>query len=94
MMKQLYQSMACLMAAATLLSGCSMLTAQGRQERAYSRYVHKMSSGRAKQQKRFFSKQKNTMPVTQPTEPVMTSEVSGPESVGDGSGSFGDSGGQ
>ncbi|MEO8044397.1 MAG: hypothetical protein ABI674_05780 [Spartobacteria bacterium] len=85
-MKRLYRSFACLTAAATLLSGCSMLTAQGRQERAYSRYVHKMSAGRAKQQKRFFSKEKNTMPVMQPTEPAITSEASGPESLGDGSG--------
>ncbi len=91
-MKQLYRNIACLVAAATLLSGCSMLTAQGRQERAYSRYVHKMSAGRAKQQKRFFSKQKSTMPVTQPTDPVITSEASGPESFSDDSGSFADSG--
>ncbi len=93
-MKNLYRAGACLAAAATLLSGCSMLTAQGRQERAYSRYVNKMSAGRVKQQKRFFSKQKNTMPVMHPTEPTVTSEVSGPESVGTGSGSMSESGGQ
>jgi hypothetical protein len=93
-MKKLYRAGACLAAAATLLSGCSMLTAQGRQERAYSRYVHKMSAGRVKQQKRFFAKGKTTMPVTQPTEPVVTSEVSGPESVSAGSGAMGESGGQ
>ncbi len=92
-MKKLYRACICLTAAATLLSGCSMLTTQGRQERAYSRYVHKMSAGRSKQQKRFFSKQKNTMPVTQPTEPMISSEAAGPESVGDG-GSLSVSGGQ
>ncbi len=94
MTKKLYRASVCLLAAATLLSGCSMLTTQGRQERAYSRYVHKMSAGRSKQQKRFFSKQKNTMPVTQPTEPMITSEASGPESIGDGSEALADSGGQ
>ena len=91
-MKKLYRACLCLTAAATLLSGCSMLTAQARQERAYSRYVHKMSAGRIKQQKRFFSG-KNTMPVTQPTEPMIASEASGPESIGD-RGSLSVSGGQ
>ncbi len=94
MTKNLYRNFACLTAAAILFSGCSMLTAQGRQERAYSRYVNKMSAGRAKQQKRFFSKQKNTMPVTEPSEPIMTTEASGPESVGDSGAASGDSGGQ
>lgn len=94
MKTNLYRNLACLTAAATLLSGCSMLTKQGRQERSYSRYVQKMSAGRAKQQKRFFSKNNNTMPVTQPSDPVMTTEASGPESVGDGGESSGDSGGQ
>jgi hypothetical protein len=84
-MKNLYRASALLLAAATLLSGCSMLTAQGRRERAYARYVHKSSLGRIKQQKRF-AMQKNTMPVMQPSEPMVTSEASGPESVGDGSG--------
>jgi hypothetical protein len=36
-----------------------------------------------KQQKRFAAKG-NTMPVTHLTEPVETTEVSGPESMGDG----------
>ncbi|MEO5719789.1 MAG: hypothetical protein ABIR29_14625 [Chthoniobacterales bacterium] len=84
MIKKLYQTSACLLAATIFLSGCSMLTTQGRQQRAYSRYVHKMSGGRAKQQK-LFAKGKS-MPVTQPTESIMTSESSGPQSVGDGSG--------
>ncbi len=91
MKKDFYQNVACLTAVAILFSGCSMLTAQGRRERAYTRYVHKMSAGRAKQQKRFFSKEKNTMPVMHPTEPMITSEASGPESFGD---SGGEAGGQ
>ena len=66
-----------------LLSGCSMLTAQGRRERAYERYVRKMSQGRVKQQKRFAARG-NTMPVMHLSEPVETTNVSGPESVGSG----------
>jgi outer membrane biogenesis lipoprotein LolB len=83
-MKRLYRASALLLVAATLLSGCSMLTARGRQERAYKRYVHKSSLGRLKQQKRFAAR-RNTMPVTHTaaTEPT---EASGPESVGDGGG--------
>ena len=83
-MKRLYRAGALLLVVATLLSGCSMLTAQGRQERAYQRYVRKSSLGRFKQQKRFAARG-NTMPVTHPAvlEPT---EASGPESVGDGNG--------
>ena len=84
-MKKLYRAMALLLVTSTLLSGCSMLTAQGRQERAYERYVKKSSAGRLKQQKRMSAK-KSTMPVMQPTEPMVATEVSGPESVGAGSG--------
>ena len=51
-----------------------MLTAQGRRERAYDRYVRKSSQGRVKQQKRFAAKG-NTMPVTHLSEPVETTEV-------------------
>ena len=67
-----------------LLSGCSMLTAHGRRARAYDRYVHKSSQGRVKQQKRFAARG-NTMPVMHLSEPVETTDVSGPESVSDGS---------
>lgn len=84
-MKKLYRVSTLLLAAATLLSGCSMLTAQGRQERAYARYVRKSSLGRVKQQK-LFAARGNTMPVTHPSEPVATTEASGPQSVGTGSG--------
>jgi len=84
-MKKLYRASALLILALTLLSGCSMLTAQGRQEGAYARYVRKSSLGRVKQQK-LFAARGNTMPVTHSTEPVMTTEASGPESVSEGSG--------
>jgi outer membrane biogenesis lipoprotein LolB len=83
-MKKFSRAIALLLVGSTLLSGCSMLTARGRQERAYERYVHKSSLGRVKQQKRFAAKG-NTMPVTHPTEALAT-EASGPESVGAGSG--------
>jgi hypothetical protein len=82
-MKKCSRAIALLLVGSTLLSGCSMLTARGRQERAYERYVHKSSLGRIKQQKRFAKG--NTMPVMHPTESTST-EASGPESVGNGSG--------
>ena len=83
-MKKFSRAIALLLVGSTLLSGCSMLTAQGRRERAYDRYVRKSSQGRVKQQKRFAAKG-NMMPVTHSSEPVETAEASGPESVGDGS---------
>jgi hypothetical protein len=83
-MKPLARALALILVAATLLSGCSMLTASGRRERAYERYVRKSSLGRVKQQKQIkFAK--NTLPMTQPTAPMVTTEASGPESVSDGS---------
>ena len=82
-MKKFSRAIALLLVGSTLLSGCSMLTAQGRRERAYDRYVRKSSQGRVKQQKRFAAKG-NTMPVMHLSEPVETTEVSGPESVSDG----------
>jgi hypothetical protein len=85
-MKRLYRASALFLVAATLLSGCSMLTAQGRRQRAYERYVRKSSLGRVKQQKRFAARG-NTMPVMHAT-PVVSepTEASGPESMSDGSG--------
>jgi hypothetical protein len=79
-MKKLFRASVLLLLVATLLSGCGMLTAQGRQERAYAHYVRKSSLGRVKQQK-LFAARGNTMPVTHSSEPVMTTETSGPESV-------------
>ena len=82
-MKKFSRAIAFLLVGSTLLSGCSMLTAQGRRERAYDRYVRKSSQGRVKQQKRFAAKG-NTMPVMHLSGPVETTEGSGPESVSDG----------
>jgi hypothetical protein len=84
-MKRLYRASALFLVGATLLSGCSMLTARGRQERAYERYVRNSSLGRLKQQKRFAARG-NTMPVMHPTEPMVTAEASGPESVSENGG--------
>ncbi len=84
-MKKFYRALALFLAGATLFSGCSMLTTNGRNQRAYERYVRKSSLGRVKQQKRM-SYRKTTLPVMQPTEPMESTEVSGPQSVGDGSG--------
>jgi len=84
-MKKFSRAIALLLVGSTLLSGCSMLTARGRQERGYERYVHKSSLGRVKQQKRFAAKG-NTMPVTHMAEAMEATEASGPESIGDSHG--------
>ncbi len=89
MIKKLYRSLACLLLSSLLFSSCSMLTAQGRQERAYKNYVQKSSKARLKQKKLFASRQKDPMPVmhNEPGEPVVTMETgSGPESVSEGGG--------
>jgi uncharacterized lipoprotein len=62
------------------LSGCSMLTKSGRQERAYSKYVRKQSGARVKQQSRFRTKQPKMPTQPAPSEPTETTE-SGPESM-------------
>ena len=82
-MKKFSRAIALLLVGSTLLSGCSMLTAQGRRQRTYERYVRKSSQGRVKQQKRFAAKG-NTMPVMHLSGPVETTESSGPESVSNG----------
>jgi hypothetical protein len=69
-----------LLAGSILLSGCSMLTAQGRRERAYARYVAKCSHRRVKQQS-VLSALRSHIPKLEPTEPVVTTELGGPESV-------------
>jgi uncharacterized lipoprotein len=62
------------------LSGCSMLTKSGRQERAYSKYVRKQSGARVKQQARFRTKQPKMPKQPEPSEPTETTET-GPESM-------------
>lgn len=84
-MKMHLRNFVALLLAAVLLPGCSMLTARGRQEAAYARYVSKSSKGRVKQQRMFHSG-KQSMPVTTPErEEVQTSTTSaqdsGPQAV-------------
>lgn len=78
------KSPALLLAALLVLPGCSMLSKSGRQQAAYERYVRKMSLGRARQQ-RLFHNGAPPMPITQPSEPVVTSATveneSGPVAV-------------
>jgi hypothetical protein len=74
-----------LLLSALLLSGCSMLTAQGRREHAYARYVRKCSNGRVKQQSRI-SSWRAKIPQVTPSEPVVRMDVSGPEAVTTGDG--------
>jgi hypothetical protein len=77
-----------LLLAALFLPGCSMLTANGRREAAYSHYVNKQSQGRVKQ-RRMFHSNKPQMPVND--EPAAASEpvesvsagTTGPEAVGE-----------
>jgi hypothetical protein len=57
-----------------------MLSAQGRRERAYDRYVEKMSRGRLQQQQRL-SAMRAQVPPAMMSEPVVTANASGPESV-------------
>jgi hypothetical protein len=59
-------------------SGCSYLTARGRREAAYARYVRHSSSGRVKMQRQFTGFPK--IPTAQPANqsPQITA---GPESV-------------
>jgi hypothetical protein len=57
-----------------------MLTAQSRRERAYDRYVEKMSRGRSQQQQHL-SAMRAQVPPVMISEPVVTSNASGPESV-------------
>ena len=79
-MNRLARQLALLLLGALLLSSCSMLTAQGRSERAYARYVAKCSKSRIKQQRKL-TRQHFRIPILEPSEPVITTGVSGPESV-------------
>jgi len=79
-MNRLARHLALVLVGVLLLSGCSMLTAQGRRERAYAHYVAKSSKGRIKLQRKL-SSQRARIPILEPSPPVITTGVSGPESV-------------
>lgn len=55
------------------MPGCSMLTKSGRQERAYSKYVRKMSVSRDKQRIREI-RQRAAIPKLRPSEPSAPEE--------------------
>jgi hypothetical protein len=64
------------------LSGCSMLTKQGRQQRAYEKYVRKSSYTQAKRAVKFRISKINMPPLQSPSEPTMETSVSdSPQSV-------------
>jgi len=84
-MKRTTRSLLFLLLNASLLCSCSMLTAQGRRERAYAHYVRKCSNGRIKQQNRISSRRAKIPQIT-PSEPVVRMDVAGPEAVTTGDG--------
>jgi hypothetical protein len=64
----------------TSLPGCSMLTARGRQELAYERYVRKCSRQRDRLQAKMLKAPR--IPTSAPSEPKLTTQLGGsPESV-------------
>ena len=81
-----------------LCSGCSMLTAQGRRERAYAHYVAKYSHGRVKQQRKLRFLGASKIPHPKPSEPVESIQIGeaggGPESVTTASDASGGGGGR
>lgn len=60
-------------------SSCSYLTARGRQEAAYARYVRRSSAGRVKMQRRLATFPKT--PATQSLNDPKVAAEAGPESV-------------
>ncbi len=60
-------------------SGCSQLTARGRREAAYARYVRRSSAGRREMQRKLASSPR--IPATQAETGPLVNASSGPESV-------------
>jgi hypothetical protein len=79
-MRRSIRNLALFLLGALLLSSCSMLTAQGRRERAYSHYVAKCSHNRVKQQRKM-GWLRSRIPTQDPSDAVVSTSVSGPESV-------------
>jgi PBP1b-binding outer membrane lipoprotein LpoB len=76
-MIRLIKSLGLVLLLALLTPGCSRFSKSGRQERAYSKYVRKMSANRDKQRLQEI-KQRAEMPKLRPTpsEPVENVQVS------------------
>jgi PBP1b-binding outer membrane lipoprotein LpoB len=74
---RLMKSLCLVLLLALITPGCSRFSKSGRQERAYSKYVRKMSANRDKQQLREI-RQRAEMPKLRPTpsEPVESVQVS------------------
>lgn len=57
------------------LGGCSSFSKEGRQQRAYEKYVRKSSLGRAKQQRQMRPKKTEMPAQPMPSDPVETTET-------------------
>ncbi|HET9418831.1 MAG TPA: hypothetical protein VFO30_05775 [Chthoniobacterales bacterium] len=80
MLERITRATAAVLLISMVLPGCSMLTARGRQERAYERYVRKCSHQRDRLQAKMMKTPR--IPTFEPSEPKETTEVGGsPESV-------------
>ncbi len=76
------RSLSLLLALAFACTGCSF-SKQGRQQRAYEKYVRKSSATRQKQSSHFRSKSPPMPSTTMPTEPLVSSETS-PQAMSSG----------
>ena len=76
-----------LLSTTLFLDGCSMLTAQGRRERAYEHYVRKCSNSRVKQQS-LLTRIRSKIPKLTPSDPVVQTEVGGPVAATSGDGGW------
>jgi hypothetical protein len=80
MLERIVKTTAAVLLLATALPGCSMLTAQGRQQRAYERYVRKCGHRRDQLQAKMMKAPR--IPTFAPSEPKTTTELGGsPKSV-------------
>lgn len=73
------KSLALVLVLAVGMPGCSMMTKSGRQQRAYSKYVRKMSASRDKQrikeiQQRAAVPKLRPEPVSEPVENIQVTE--------------------
>ncbi|MFN2507231.1 MAG: hypothetical protein ABR589_00475 [Chthoniobacterales bacterium] len=64
------------LAAAFALTGCSMFSKEGRQQRRYEKYVRKSSVARQKQRSILKGSKTEMPPQPMPSEPMESTEVS------------------
>jgi hypothetical protein len=90
MLERILRLTAALLLISFALPGCSMLTARGRQQRAYEHYVRKMSHRRDRLQAKMRAPR---IPKFAPSEPRETTEIGGsPESFTSGESKSADQG--